>query len=68
MVETNTRQNVEKAKKEIEKLEAEEAAEASGAASPNGVNGKKGEDKAVADVASDLKDASLEDKKEAVAA
>lgn len=64
---TDLKQNIEKAKKEIEKLEAEEAAE-SGTATPNGVNGKKGEDKAVADVTSDMKDASLEDKKEEVAA
>ncbi|EON96556.1 putative nuclear segregation protein [Phaeoacremonium minimum UCRPA7] len=62
-----TQRNVEKAKKEIEKLEADEAAE-SGTATPNGVNGKKGEDKAVADVTADLKDSSLEDKKEEVAA
>ncbi|KAI5919865.1 hypothetical protein F4810DRAFT_463075 [Camillea tinctor] len=54
-----TERNVEKAKKEIEKIETEEAAEANGAS--NGVNGDKAEDK-VAEVTSDLKDASLEEK------
>ena len=58
-------QNIEKAKKEIERLEAEEAAEASGTATPNG---KKAEDKAVAEVTEGVKDVSVEDKKEAVAA
>ncbi|KAK0619907.1 hypothetical protein B0T14DRAFT_431864 [Immersiella caudata] len=55
-----TRKNIEKAKKEIERLEAEEAAEASGAATPNG---KKTDDKVA-----EVKDVSVEDKKEAVAA
>jgi hypothetical protein len=50
------KQNVEKAKKEIEKLEADEAAEA------NGVNGK--EDKVVAETTSELKKSSLDDKKD----
>ncbi|KAI1430368.1 hypothetical protein F5Y12DRAFT_19756 [Xylaria sp. FL1777] len=54
-----TQRNVEKAKKEIEKLEAEEAADASGTATPNGVNGDK-----VEAVTSDLKDVSLEQKKD----
>ncbi|KAI0598312.1 hypothetical protein F4775DRAFT_191969 [Biscogniauxia sp. FL1348] len=55
-----TERNIEKAKKEIEKIEAEELAEANGTS--NGVNGdKKAEDK-VAEVTSDLKDASLEEK------
>ncbi|KAJ9137333.1 Nuclear segregation protein (Bfr1) [Pleurostoma richardsiae] len=63
-----TQRNIEKAKKEIEKLESQEAeeeaaAKGSGAATPNGVNGKS-DDKAVADVTADLKDASIEDKKE----
>ncbi|KAI0428083.1 hypothetical protein F5Y09DRAFT_9939 [Xylaria sp. FL1042] len=58
-----TQRNVEKAKKEIEKLEAEEAAEASGTATPNGVNGDKADSKVEA-VTSDLKDASLEEKKD----
>ncbi|KAI3341917.1 hypothetical protein F4824DRAFT_267921 [Ustulina deusta] len=58
-----TQRNIEKAKKEIEKLEAEEAAETSGTATPNGVNGDKTDSKVEA-VTSDLKDASLEEKKE----
>ncbi|TGJ81793.1 hypothetical protein E0Z10_g6973 [Xylaria hypoxylon] len=58
-----TRRNVEKAKKEIEKLETEEAAETSGAANSNGVNGDKADSKVEA-ITSDLKDASLEEKKE----
>ncbi|KAH8681141.1 putative nuclear segregation protein [Xylariales sp. PMI_506] len=49
-----TQRNVDKAKKEIERLEAEEANEA---------NGEKADDKVEA-VTSDLKDASLEEKKE----
>ncbi|KAI1386308.1 uncharacterized protein F4822DRAFT_311950 [Hypoxylon trugodes] len=57
-----TQRNVEKAKKEIEKIEAEEAAEASGTATPNGVNGDKKSDDKVAEVTSDLKEASLEEK------
>ncbi|KAK4217799.1 hypothetical protein QBC37DRAFT_276373 [Rhypophila decipiens] len=56
-----TRKNIEKAKKEIERLEAEEAAEASGAT--NGTNGKT-EDKAVADLADGVKEATIEEKKE----
>lgn len=55
-----TKKNIEKAKKEIERIEDEEAAEASGSA--NGVNGKKGDDKAVAEAAEGVKNASLEDK------
>lgn len=51
-------QNIDKAKKEIERLEAEEAAEKS-----NGVNGDKADDK-VAAVTEDVKEASLEEKKE----
>lgn len=62
-------QNIEKAKKEIEKIEAKEAAEANGESTEaNGVNGKKSDDKAVAEVTSELKDASIEDKKEEGAA
>ncbi|KAI1845810.1 hypothetical protein JX265_000011 [Neoarthrinium moseri] len=53
-----TQRNVDKAKKEIERLEAEEAAEA------NGVNGDKKTDDKVEAVTSDLKDASLDEKKE----
>jgi hypothetical protein len=49
-----TSQNVDKAKKEIERLEAEEDAEA------KGVNG----DKKVEEATADLKEASLEEKKE----
>lgn len=57
-----TQRNIDKAKKEIEKLENEEAAEANG---ESGVNGKKtDDDKAVAEVTSDLKDATIEDKEE----
>ncbi|TPX06968.1 uncharacterized protein E0L32_011113 [Thyridium curvatum] len=64
-----TQRNIEKAKKEIEKIEAKEAAEANGEATEaNGVNGKKSDDKAVAEVTSELKDASIEDKKEEGAA
>ncbi|CAJ2513562.1 Uu.00g016810.m01.CDS01 [Anthostomella pinea] len=59
-----TERNVEKAKKEIEALEAEEAGDAPGTATPNGVDGDKKADDKVADVTSDLKDASLEEKKE----
>ncbi|KAI0106296.1 hypothetical protein GGR51DRAFT_179516 [Nemania sp. FL0031] len=58
-----TQRNVEKAKKEIEKLEAEEAAEATGTSTPNGVNGDKADSKVEA-VTSELKDASLEEKKD----
>ncbi|KAI1430579.1 hypothetical protein GGR50DRAFT_701453 [Xylaria sp. CBS 124048] len=58
-----TQRNIEKAKKEIEKIEAEEAAEAAGAVTPNGVDGDKADAKVEA-VTSELKDASLEDKKE----
>ncbi|KAH9887121.1 hypothetical protein F4778DRAFT_757275 [Xylariomycetidae sp. FL2044] len=59
-----TQRNIDKAKKEIEKLEADEAADASGPAT-NGVNGdKKADDDKVTAVTSDLKDSSLEDKKE----
>ncbi|KAK7956928.1 uncharacterized protein PG986_006150 [Apiospora aurea] len=54
-----TQRNVEKAKKEIEKLEADEAAEKT-----NGANGDKKADDKVEVVASDLKETSLEDKKE----
>jgi hypothetical protein len=61
---TNKRQNIEKAKKEIERLEAEEAGETSGTAAPNGANGKKTDDKAVAEVTEGFKDISVEDKKE----
>jgi hypothetical protein len=62
----NWRQNIEKAKKEIERLEAEES---EGAATPNGVNGKKGgEDKAVAEVVDGVKAATIEDKKDEAAA
>ncbi|KAI1095920.1 hypothetical protein F5B19DRAFT_439576 [Rostrohypoxylon terebratum] len=57
-----TQRNIEKAKKEIEKIEAEEAAEAAGAATSNGVNGDKKSDDKVAAVASELKEASLEEK------
>ncbi|KAI1503962.1 hypothetical protein F5X99DRAFT_373988 [Biscogniauxia marginata] len=57
-----TQRNIEKAKKEIEKIEAEEAAEANGTS--NGVNGDKKTEEKVAEVTSDLKDASLEEKKE----
>ncbi|KAI0888883.1 uncharacterized protein GGS22DRAFT_152614 [Annulohypoxylon maeteangense] len=57
-----TQRNIDKAKKEIEKIEAEEAAEASGAATPNGVNGDNKSDDKVAAVASELKEASLEEK------
>lgn len=56
---TVERQNIDKAQKEIEKLDAEEAQ------APNGTNG---DDKAVADVAADLRDASIEEKKEAATA
>lgn len=59
-----TERNIEKAKKEIERLEAEEAAENSGSATPNGVNGDKKADDKVAAVTSELKEASLEDKKD----
>ncbi|KLU81445.1 hypothetical protein MAPG_00534 [Magnaporthiopsis poae ATCC 64411] len=59
-----TQRNIDKAKKEIEKIEAEEAAGQDGS---NGVNGK-GDDKAVADVTSDLKETSIEDKGEEVKA
>ncbi|KAI0022742.1 hypothetical protein F4780DRAFT_732824 [Xylariomycetidae sp. FL0641] len=59
-----TQRNIEKAKKEIEKLEAEEAAENSGTATPNGVNGDKKADDKVAAVTSDMKEASLEEKKD----
>ncbi|KAI0184277.1 hypothetical protein EV127DRAFT_350758 [Xylaria flabelliformis] len=58
-----TQRNIEKAKAEIEKLEAEEAAEASGTTTPNGVNGDKTDVKVEA-VTSELKDASLEEKKD----
>lgn len=71
-------QNVEKARKEIEKIEAEEAKErepkntASGAATPptNGdaatttENGDNSEDKAVEEVTGDVKEVTLEDKKD----
>ncbi|KAI0509258.1 hypothetical protein F5B22DRAFT_357782 [Xylaria bambusicola] len=56
-----TQRNIEKAKKEIEKLEAEEATEAAGAT--NGANEDKPSTKVEA-VTSDLKDASLEEKKD----
>ncbi|KAK8128378.1 Nuclear segregation protein [Apiospora sp. TS-2023a] len=56
---TQTQRNVDKAKKEIERLEADEAAEKT-----NGVNGDKKADDKVEAVASDLKETSLEDKKE----
>ena len=48
-------QNVDKAKKQIEALEKDETA--------NGANGVNGDDK-VEQVASDLKDASIDDKKD----
>ncbi|KAI2469344.1 hypothetical protein F4781DRAFT_394450 [Annulohypoxylon bovei var. microspora] len=57
-----TQRNIDKAKKEIEKIEAEEAAEVSGTATPNGVNGDKKSDDKVEAVASELKEASLEEK------
>lgn len=55
------KQNIEKAKKEIERLEAEEAAEA------NGVNGKA-EDKTVAEVTEGVKETTLEEKETETAA
>lgn len=55
---SQTQRNIDKAKKEIERLEAEEAAEKS-----NGVNGDKADDK-VAAVTEDVKEVSLEEKKE----
>lgn len=45
-------------------MEAEEAAEAAGTAAPNGTNGDKKADDKVGAVTSDLKEASLEEKKE----
>ncbi|KAK8106222.1 uncharacterized protein PG998_003313 [Apiospora kogelbergensis] len=54
-----TQRNVDKAKKEIERLEAEEAAEKT-----NGVNGEKKDDDKVEAVTADLKETSVEDKKE----
>lgn len=58
-----TQRNIEKAKKEIEKLETEEAAEAPGTATPDGANGDNADPKVEA-VTSELKDASLEEKKD----
>lgn len=55
-----TKRNIEKAKKEIERLEAAEASEAS----TNGADSKKGDDKAVSEVTSSLKETSVEEKKE----
>lgn len=52
-------QNIEKAKKEIERLEAEEAGEASGSATPT---------KAVEEVTEGVKNATIEEKTEAVEA
>ncbi|KUI62697.1 hypothetical protein VP1G_09810 [Cytospora mali] len=73
--EAQTQRNIEKAKKEIEKIEAEEAKEnkksSSGSATPNGnaatSNGEKSDDK-VEEVTKEVENASIEDKKEEVAA